>query len=180
MRIVQGTPLDKDDVKKAFLAMDNNLPEAVIITLNATRTSDSPFAKPLAPPRFMADSVANVREVMVVHGVKKLVIMSAVGVGDSWRQLNFFMKPIISYTNMSAQYKDHNLVDIETKESGLDWVIVRPVMLKEGDALPLKIYGNTGENSGFMPSITRGSVANFLVDAVERDEWNRSTPVITN
>jgi putative NADH-flavin reductase len=180
LTIIKGTPLNEDDITTAFLATKYDLPQAVITTLNAPRETDSPFSKPLAPPRFMADSAANVRSVMKRHGVKKLVIMSAFGVGDSFKGLNFLMRPIITHTNMSAQFKDHNLVDAETKESRLDWVLVRPVMLKGEAALPVKMLGNTGKEGGFMPSISRKSVAGFLMDAVEKNTWNRSTPVVCN
>lgn len=128
----------------------------------------------------MANSVANVRNVMKKYGVKKLVIMSAFGVGDSFKGLNFLMRPIIAHTNMSAQFEDHNLVDKETKESGLDWVIVRPAMLKGEEALEVKVLSDTGREGSFMPSISRKSVAGFLVDAVENDTWIGRTPVICN
>lgn len=79
LKIVAGTPLDISDITKAFLSTEAflDLPQAVVTTLNAPRESDSPFSKLLAPPRFMADSISNVREVMKKYGVKKLVIMSA-------------------------------------------------------------------------------------------------------
>ena len=180
LKIVQGNPLNKSDIEKALLASTNDVPQAIIVTLNATRESDSPFAKPVAPSLLVSDSVRNARQVMQTHGLKKLVIMSAVGVGDSFPSLNFLMKPIIKYTNMALQYHDHNVADDETRASDLDWVLVRPVMLKQGDAQPVKHLGNKGEDAGFMPSISRASVASFLVDAVENNTWDKSTPVICN
>jgi hypothetical protein len=180
LTIVKGTPLNESDVNSAFLVTENDLPQAVITTLNAARESDSPFSKPIAPPRFMADSIANVRKTMQRHGVKKIVIMSAFGVGDSFKGLNFLMRPVIKYTNMAAQFRDHDLVDAETKESGLDWVMVRPAMLKGEEALPVKILSNTGIEGSFMPSISIASVAGFLVDAAEKSTWVGKTPVICN
>lgn len=183
LTIVTGTPLNEEDINKAFLPIDNDLndlPEAVITTLNAPRETDSPFSKPLAPSRFMADSVCNVRNVMKRYSVKKLVVMSAFGVGDSFPCLNFLMRPVIRCTNMAAQFEDHNLVDQESKESGLDWVIVRPAMLKGEEALPVKVLSDTGKEGSFMPSISRRSVAGFLIDAVEKNSWVSRTPVICN
>jgi hypothetical protein len=160
--------------------VDSDLPQAVITTLNAPRETNSPFSKPIAPPRFMADSVANVRKAMTRHGIKKLVVMSAFGVGDSFKGLNFLMRPVIKYTNMAVQFQDHDLVDAETKESGLDWVMIRPAMLKGEEALPVKVLSNTGKEGSFMPSISRASVAVFLVNAAEKSTWNGATPVICN
>lgn len=110
----------------------------------------------------MADSVANVRTVMGTHGIKKLVIMSAFGVGSSFPSLNFLMRPIIKYTNMSAQFDDHNLVDEETSENGLGWVIVRPAMLKGEVKQEVRVVDDEGKEASWMPSISRKSVAGFF------------------
>lgn len=176
--ISRGTPEKKEDIDTAFECTNSNIPQAVIVTLNAPRESDSPFAKPLVGPRFLADCVANARETMKSHGVKKIVIMSAFGVGDSFSHLNFLMKPVIRLSNMGIQYEDHRLVDEETRLSGLNWAIVRPAMLTDKEAKPVKDLGDTGEYASFMPSISRASVAKFMVDAVESDSWDSRTPVI--
>jgi uncharacterized protein YbjT (DUF2867 family) len=153
----------------------------VIVTLNAARTSDSPWAAVASPPRLMADSNANCVSVMRAHGLRKIVTMSAFGVADSWPNLNFLLRLTISKSNMSHQFEDHGLVDKEMKESGMDYVLARPVMLKEGDAKPVIEHGNTGDRGvGLMSAITRKSVANYLLDAAEKSDWDRKTPVLTN
>ena len=82
---------------------------------------------------------------------------------------------------MSHQREDHAHVDREMKQSGLDYVLVRPVMLKEGEAKPISIFGNKGaEGVGVTSSITRKSISRLLVDAAVKSERDRSTPVITN
>lgn len=164
----------------AFESTGNDVPQAAIVTLNAPRESDSPFAKPLVGPRFLADCVANVREAMKSHGVKKIVLLSAFGVGDSFSNLNFLMKPVIRHSYMALQYEDHRFADEETRASGMNWVFVRPAMLTDNEAKPVKDLGDTGKNASFMPSVSRASVARFMVDAVESEEWDRRTPVICN
>src|SRR5258708_23957003 len=101
LEIVQGTPENLDDVRKAMRGSASGPCDAVVVTLNAPRESDSPFAKPLVGPRFMADAVGNVEKAMKEQGLKKIVIMSTFGTGDSFKNLNFLMKPIIRHTNMS-------------------------------------------------------------------------------
>ena len=87
----------------------------------------------------------------------------------------------IKTSNMSHQWEDHAHVDRAMKQSGLDYVLVRPVMLKEGEPKPISFFGDKGvKGVGLTSSITRRSVSRFLVDAVEKSEWDRSTPVITN
>ena len=129
----------------------------------------------------MADSNANAVAVMKAHGIRKIVTMSAFGVADSWPNLHFLLRMTIKHSNMSSQWEDHAAVDREMKQSGLDFVLVRPVMLKEREPAPIKMAGSVGAKGvGLTSSVARKSVAGFLVDAAEKSEWDRSTPVILN
>lgn len=129
----------------------------------------------------MADSNAHAVAAMKAHGIRKIVTMSAFGVADSWPHMHFLLRMTIKTSNMSHQWEDHAHVDREMKQSGLDYVLVRPVMLKEGEPKPISFFGNKGAKGvGLTSSITRKSVSNFLVDAAEKSKWDRSTPVITN
>ena len=174
---ILGSPLDESDVQAAFNAKPVS---AVIVTLNAPRKSDNPFAASISPPRLMADSHANIIRIMKKHGTRKIVTMAAFGVGDSFPNMHFLLRLTVKYSNMSYQFEDHGLVDQEIKASGLDYVLARPTMLAEGDAKAIKEHGDLGHGVGLMDKITRKSVAAFLVDAAERDQWNRKTPVLTN
>lgn len=165
------------DIEKAFA---ERKPDAVVVTLNANRATNSPFAAIVAPPRLLADSNANTVTVMKKYGVNKIVTMAAFGAGDSFNEMNCLLKLVMRKTNMAHTYEDHDLVDQEMRQTGLDWVLVRPTMLKDDEAKPVKVFGNTGEGVGMLYSTTRMSVANFIVDAVEKDNWNQTTPVISN
>lgn len=172
-----GTPLDIEDVRKAF---DQSRPEVVIVTLSAPRATDSPFAAVTSPPRLMADSTANVVAVMKEFGTPKIVIMQAFGVAESWDNMNCMMQLLMSKSNMIYQYDDHNLVTKETKNSGENYVFVRPSRLVEGEAKGIKEYPEHGKGVPVMAAITRNSVAKFLVEAAEKGDWDNTAPVITN
>jgi putative NADH-flavin reductase len=180
LNIVKGTPEKEEDIIEAIRSTGEDVPSAVIVTLNAPRESDSPFAKPIGDHLFMTHANENIRAAMKETGVKKIVIMSAFGVAESLDSLNCLMKGVIKYSNMSVQFKDHDRVDAETKESGLNFVMVRPAMLKDTETLPIKDLEDDGKLGSFMPSCSRKSVAKFLVDAAERDTWDGRTPVICN
>lgn len=178
LTIVQGTPLSLPDITSAFSPTIS----AVVVALNARRVSDSPFAAPSpdTPPRMMADAVANAIQAMKQHHVRKIVIMSSVGTGNSFANLNLLMRLVFTKTNMSLGREDHNLVDELTRAAGVDFVLVRPVMLAEGDAAEIKVFPDDGRGAGFMPKITRASVARFMVQALEGDAFVGRSPVITN
>jgi hypothetical protein len=152
----------------------------VIVTLSAPRASDSPFAEVVAPPRLMADSNANVVAAMKEFGVPKVVILQAFGVGDSWPNMHCVLRLLMGKSNMSYQYDDHNAVDKEVRTSDVGFVLVRPVRLVEGEAREVKVWPNAGKGVPLMASITRQSVANWLVKAAESSEWDNSSPVIAN
>jgi putative NADH-flavin reductase len=172
-----GTPLSVDDVRKAF---DQSRPEVVIVTLSAPRATDSPFAAVTSPPRLMADSTANVVAAMKEFGTPKVVIMQAFGVAESWENMNCMMQLLMKKSNMIYQYDDHNLVAKETKDSGENYVFVRPSRLVEGEAKEIKEYPEHGKGVPMMAAITRDSVAKFLVEAAEKSDWDNTAPVITN
>lgn len=172
-----GTPTSRDDVRAAFQA---DVPDVVIVTLSAPRASDSPFAAPISPPRLMADCNANVALAMKEFGVKKVVILQAFGVGNSWKNMNCALQLLMKKSNMIYQYEDHNHTDREVRASGVDFVLVRPARLVDTDAQNVKLWPQDGKGVPLMASISRVSVACWLVDAAERNDWDNTAPVITN
>lgn len=172
-----GTPTKFEDVQAAFQA---KIPDVVIVTLNAPRASDSPFAAPASPPRLMADCNANVVKAMKQFGVSKTVILQAFGVGASWDNMHCVLRLLMSKSNMCYQYDDHNLTDREVRDSGVDFVMVRPSRLVETDLTEAKFWPDDGKGVGLMASTSRISVARWLVDAAETTEWDNTAPVITN
>ncbi|KAK5173338.1 uncharacterized protein LTR77_002019 [Saxophila tyrrhenica] len=165
LTIVEGTPMQQDDIAKALNSTPSQDPiSAVVVTLNAPRASDSPFAKPLAPPNFIRDCVRNISAVMAKQNVKRLVMMSAFGIGSSETQLPLVTKLLFRHSNMSYQMNDHHATDAEIRSNDtLSWTLVRPVMLKEGDAAPVKEFGEFGKGAGLLSGITRASVAEFML-----------------
>ncbi|KAJ5364016.1 uncharacterized protein N7496_009729 [Penicillium cataractarum] len=174
---VQGSPTQLSDVRKAF---HTRIPDVVIVTLNAPRASDSPFAAPISPPRLMADSNANVVTAMKEFGVQKVIIMQAFGVGASWPNMSCLLRGLMSKSNMSYQYDDHNMTAKEVRASGVTYVMVRPSRLVESDVTAVREWPSDGKGVPLMGSTSRKSVACFLVDAAEESRWDNTAPVITN
>lgn len=181
LAVVQGTPLKQADIEKAFNASASDPVQVVIVALNAARASDSPFAKPLAPPNFIRDCVRNTTAVMAHHGVRRIVLMSAFGIGSSLSELPWLTKALFKHTNMSYQINDHHETDAEVRANeSVDWTLVRPTMLKEGEAGEVKQWGEFGKGVGLLNGITRASVARFLVQVAEDTAWSKKAVVISN
>ena len=194
LTLITGSPLSTGDVERAFLANGiSSLPEAVVSTLNARRTSDSPFAAPSAdtPPRLMADAAENLLQSMKKHGVRKLVAMSSLGTGDSMNNSPWMFRLLFQHSNMKWQFVDHNAVDQVIREAAssdgtdgngrsIDFVLIRSCVLADGEAAPVKVLPDNGQGVGLLSKITKKSVASFIVDAIETNQYDGRAPVIMN
>ncbi|KAI1196446.1 NAD-dependent epimerase/dehydratase-like protein [Nemania serpens] len=178
---VEGTPMKREDIARAFEALPTP-PEAVLVALSMRRVSDSPFAaiSPDTPDRIMEDSVANAISVMKDFGTKRIIVLSQWGAGSSFSSVNFLLRAMFKYTNMKHGLAAHNTVDEEIRQAGVEFVLVRACVLADGDAAPIRLYSDDGEAVECLPKITRASVARFMVEACETDDFVGKSPVISN
>ncbi|SPO05448.1 uncharacterized protein DNG_08135 [Cephalotrichum gorgonifer] len=169
LTIVTGSPLSKDDIRRALFAAPSLLPSAAIITLNTVRESDSPFGARLSPPRFLADSCANACEVLEEASIPRVIVMSTAGIGDSWGKLPWLSRAFMGWTNIKYALEDHGLVDKEIRLTKMDWTLVRAVRLEFKDTddpkTEVKTLGSSGDGMRVSDSVTVTSVARFLIQA---------------
>jgi uncharacterized protein YbjT (DUF2867 family) len=174
LTVVQGTPTSRGDVDGAIEGAD-----AVIVALNSTRRSDTPWAKPVSPPRLMADSVANATAAMTAHGIRRIVVLSASGVGDSLSRQPLPLRWMFTRTNLKYTYADHNLVDTEIRDTATDWTLVRPVAFnKKPEAGKVAVSDIHGPKPSF--SISRAAVAQFAVDVIDNRAHIHEAPIISH
>lgn len=186
LTVVTGSVLSKSDIRSALHAAPSLSPDAAIITLNTVRKSDSPFAAQVSPPRLLADSCANVCEVLDQAGIHRVVVMSTAGVGDSWARLSLFSKAFISWTNVKYALEDHGLVDKEIRQTRMDWTLVRAVRLEFDDRKPtdakkdVRTLGSNGDGMSLTDSVNVASVARFLVKVAVEGLFVRSAVVVAD
>ncbi|MDT5164308.1 MAG: hypothetical protein QOC88_1202 [Mycobacterium sp.] len=109
--------------------------------------------------------------------VRRLVCISALGVGDSRNHGGFVFDRLFQPLLLGPAYKDKERQEAAIRTSSLDWVIVRPAMLTNGAARG-RIRATTdlaGVNGG---KIARADVAQFVLEQLTTDTWLRRTPVI--
>lgn len=191
LTVVKGTPTSSSDLLSALQqSLDTAQGRQIVIisTLGQTRASGSPFSKPTSPPLFMSQSIAALfaatkkLPISSRSRLRKVVIMSMFGAGNSFKNLHFLMRPIMRYSSMDQTIEDHNAVDQLVKGQGeIKWVMVRPSMLKEGEKKDVVVREDDGRGEGWMPSsTTTGTVVDFLLGCVTSAEWDGKTPVIVN
>jgi uncharacterized protein YbjT (DUF2867 family) len=138
--------------------------DAVIVTASASGLKG--FKE---QPRYFSLGTGYVVEAMKAHAVRRLVVLSALGVGESRKLFNFVMDALIVRLFLRLPYEDHERQERLVKDSGLDWVIARPGRLTNGPAR--RRYVKQASLDPLPRSISRADVADFLVEAATTDAW---------
>jgi uncharacterized protein YbjT (DUF2867 family) len=114
---------------------------------------------------------------MTRNGVRRLVCISALGVGDSRGHGGFVFDKLFQPLLLSHAYKDKDGQEAAIRASSLDWVIVRPAMLTNDPARGSvrAVTDLAAVNGG---KIARADVARFVVEQLTSDSWLRRTPVL--
>ena len=139
--------------------------DAVIVTASSTGGLGSFRAN----PRYFSQGTGYAIDAMKAQGSRRLVILSALGTGESRPLLNVVLRTLLVSLLLKGPYEDHERQEKLVMESGLDWVIARPGRLTDGPAK--KKYVKTAAIEPVPSSIARADVADFLVTAAEVDTW---------
>ncbi|KAF2122420.1 hypothetical protein BDV96DRAFT_640460 [Lophiotrema nucula] len=189
LTVVEGTVQSASDMDRAFAASGIAV-DAALIYLNAPRKSENPWAKFLGPPRLIADATANAARALRQQKRSsdtykpRLVVMSAIGVGESRAVAPFITRFIIDYSNVGKTYEDHAAVDAEIDGNcgtAIDWTVVMPVALIGAGNKPVKTFTPTETGASF--SISRESCAKWMVEVATREhgtEFNNRRVIISN
>lgn len=125
VRVLRGSPLAGGDLAAAVADQDR-----VICCLGAQRTQVwNPWA-PLRPPGLVAEAAARaLADVVPATSVRRVVVISAAGVGDSLAHTNAMMRWMLRHSTVGTMYADLGRMEEVLRASALDWVAVRPVTL---------------------------------------------------
>lgn len=129
VRAMDGDATVAGDVASAVRGQD-----AVVVALGI---AESPLRVRLRGPagtpldvrsRGTAAVVAAMRE----HGVRRLVVQSSYGVGETRDRLPLSSRLVFALL-LKPQIADHEVQERIVRESGLDWTLVQPVYLTDGE-----------------------------------------------
>jgi uncharacterized protein YbjT (DUF2867 family) len=158
---ITGDFHDRASVEKAVAGHD-----AVIVTASVSKLSDFK-----ARPDYFSRGTGYAIEAMKAHGVKRLVVLSALGTAESRPLLNFVVRTLVADGVLKEAFRDHAVQEQLAKASGLEWVIARPGRLTDGPAKGTFVKNPKLEK---VPSaISRADVAAFLVEACSSSSFVR-------
>jgi len=138
--------------------------EAVLLTASVSKLSE--FKK---KPDYFSSGTRFAIDAMKAHGVKRLIVLSAFGTGDSRPVAGFFLEHVLIRFLLSIAYQDHERQEAMVKESHLDWVIAQPTRLTDGPAK--RAYQKEVQPQKIPSAISRADVADFMVEACTNDTW---------
>ncbi len=162
LTMVQGNVLDTEPVNQALMGAD-----AVVISLGNT---------PNNPDYVVSQGTAVILDAMKAQGVPRVVVVTSLGTGESIQQVSLPFRMMIQ-TVLKKPMEDKGRQETLVKDSGLDWIIVRPGGLSDGPA--------TGQyQSGLDPKImagqvSRADVAGFVLQQLDDDTFLHEAPAIS-
>jgi putative NADH-flavin reductase len=163
LRVLQGNALEASSLEAAVAGQD------AVLSVLGTRSR--------GPTTLFSESTHNVIGAMDKYGVRRLVCITGVGVGDSKGHVGFLYDRIIRPFVVRNVYEDKERQEEEIKRSDLDWVIVRPAQLTDEPAKGE--YGVYLKGSYTATKISRADVAAFMLAQVTDDTYVHKTPVIS-
>ncbi|MEX5719792.1 NAD(P)-dependent oxidoreductase [Geodermatophilus maliterrae] len=158
VRAVDGDATVPGDVGPAVRGQD-----AVVVTLGI---SEPPlrvrlFGSRGTPLDVRSRGTAAVVAAMREHGVQRLVVQSSYGVGETRDRLPLSSRLVLALL-LRPQIADHERQERIVRDSGLDWSLVQPVNLTDGDE-PAAV-SRSGETEGMR--VSRRAVGEVVADLV--------------
>ncbi|HEX8846063.1 MAG TPA: SDR family oxidoreductase [Pyrinomonadaceae bacterium] len=162
LKVVKGDALDAESVSEAIAGQ-----EAVLFAIGTNRRSTMTVC---------AESTRNIIKAMKQHGVRRFIVLSAYGASET-KDTALYSKVLRSIIGKRVEDKDRQ--EELVRESGLDWVLVRPPLLTNGTRrgryragfdIPIKLFS----------SVSRADVAEFMLKQLTDDTYLGKAPTITN
>ena len=163
--LLNGDATNPHDVDRAVAGHD-----VVIVTLGIT---ENPlrvrlFGAAKTPNDVRSAGTRNVIAAMRKHGVRRLVVQSSYGVGETRNSLGW-MDRLFFNLLLKPQIVDTEVQELEVRDSGVDWVLVQPVHLTDDDSDEMPFVSAEGQVREW--KISRKGVAQFLALAAQGPDY---------
>jgi putative NADH-flavin reductase len=165
-KLVVGDARDEKQLREAVSGQD-----AVVSALG---TPASPFRE----VTLLSTATRALVNAMKAEQVSRLVCITGIGSGDSAGHGGFVFDKVIFPLLLRKVYADKNRQEGIVRNSGLDWVLVRPAVLNDKPGRD-KIRTLTDLSRFHGGTISREDVAKFVLDQLRADAWLHRSPLIS-
>ncbi|MEM6413530.1 MAG: SDR family oxidoreductase [Pseudomonadota bacterium] len=164
---IRGDALNKNDVERAVRGVDSVI-QCLGVPLD--------FKLLTGPITLFSEATKVLIPVMQNANVRRIISVTGFGAGDSEAAIGLIQKLPFNLLFGHA-YTDKSIQEKIVKESGLDWTIARPGVLTNGaKSKTYKVLFESGDWRNGV--ISRASVADFLINAIETESLVRKEPVL--
>ena len=164
VRVIVGDAGNATDVRNAVSGQD-----AVIDTLGGKT--------PYKATELETSGARNLVSAMQTEGVRRLVVVSMMGMGDSAEQAPFWYEHLLLPLYLRGAREDKAGMESQVQSSGLDFVIARPPLLSDDPAHGSYAVVPAGTEAH---KITRADLASFLVDQLQSNAHLGQAIVVAN
>lgn len=178
LHLIQGDALNTADVAAAVAGQD-----AVIVSLG---DSSNPVilrfgarlgVKRSTSPNICEIGTGHVIAAMQAASVKRLICVSAYGVGDTRDKLSPLYRLWFRALQLGEQLADKEQQERLVKNSRLDWTLVQPVGLTDGAATGRWLASTSGARR--KRTVSRVDLADFITQILDGGRYTRETVVLS-
>lgn len=164
---LQGDVTDESIISEVVKQFD-----VVILALSIPRNSKSPFARVTGPLNLHSNSMKILLKKLNKSKTKRIIKISAQGVGNSKSRTGLFFRILIKMSNLRFAFNDHEKADMMLKDTDLDWTIIRPPILKD-QFRGKKIIGDELLITRSNTTISRPDLAKWIVEIIDEPAFYR-------
>ena len=171
VRVVRGDLTNEGFLREALRGSD-----VVLSALGLRIAGLAPWTKP-EQPDFLARQTPALVAAMKAEGIKRIIAISAGGVGDSRAKVPGVFRAMIVMTALRTAYAELEKMEAQLLASGLDVLIARPSGLTDGP-----ITGQVKVTSSYTgrATISRADVATWMLDQLVPPAFpQEKTPMIS-
>lgn len=165
LTLVVGSVLDHERVVQTVQGVD-----AVVCALGAPPRSGS---------RIREQGTRVIVQAMHATGVRRLVVQSSHGIGETAQELPWLMRWLVAPLYLKPVFDDHERQEAVVHGSSLDWTLIRPPHLTDGEPASALASGPAFDPATMTMKIARTDVARFLLQQVEATPATRETLVVS-
>jgi len=165
LNLAQGDVMDALAVEQAIRGQD-----AVVCVLGSGKTLKSTIR---------SEGTQQIIQAMEAVGVRRLICLSTLGMGDSWSNLDFYWKYIMFGFILRQVFADHERQEALVRNSNLNWTIVRPGALTDGPRTGHYRHGFPSTARDIILQISRADVADFILKQLSDQSSLYQTPSLS-
>jgi putative NADH-flavin reductase len=160
---IQGDVLNEASVDAAMRGQD-----AVLSALGHKRY--------FHPTRILSEGTRNILRSMQTHGVRRFVCETALGIGDTAGRMGLYYTLFVIPVILPFYFWDKTRQERTIAGSDVEWVIVRPGLLTDGEKRGQSRHGRHVGSFVLTVRISRADVAEFMLNQLTSDTYLRTAP----